>query len=57
MNLFQERRAHKNWDGRAARAGFCAATGWPEFFGSLLRLILKSNLDTGDFVLNITPMN
>jgi hypothetical protein len=37
--------------------GYCATGGWLEFFNSLPQLILNSYLDTGDLVLNITPMN
>jgi hypothetical protein len=37
--------------------GFCATADRLEFFNSLPQLILNSYLDTGDLVLNITPMN
>jgi hypothetical protein len=57
MYQFQKRRAHQNWGDRAAHGGFCSTAGWLEFFNSLPQLILNSYLDTGDLVLNITPMN
>jgi hypothetical protein len=57
MYQFQKRRAHQNWGDRGAHGGFCSTAGWLEFFNSLPQLILNSYLDTGDLVLNITPMN